>query len=175
MNISSFYVSNKNKLRENILLFLIISILAYFIIFSKSNFQIMSDIISIFINIIVPSLFPFILFGNILTSSGYFYLIAKSKLCLLLQKIFNTSYHGTSAIIFGFLFGYPNGARYINDLYMENKISHKEAEYLLLFVNNASPTFILSSIGIGMFGNISIGVILLISHVIASILIRIYI
>lgn len=40
---------------------------------------------------------------------------------------------------------------------------------MLLFINNSSPAFVLSSIGIGMFSNIKIGVILLISHVLASI------
>lgn len=173
MNISSFYINKKNKLHENTLLFLIVSILSYFLVFSKTNFKILSNVVAVFLEILVPSLFPFILFGNILTDSGSFYLIAKSKFNKIIQKVFRTSSYGASSIIFGFLFGYPNGARYVNELYEKNKISYGEAEYLLLFVNNASPTFILSSIGIGMLQNIRIGAFLLLSHILASMLVGI--
>ena len=40
-----------------------------------------------------------------------------------------------------------------------------------MFVNNSSPAFILSSVGVGMFGNIKIGVLLLVSHILSSLLI----
>ncbi len=173
MNIYSFYINKKNKFIQNILLFFMITILSYFLVFSNTNFKIMSDIIEVFINILLPSLFPYILLSNILSNSGCFELIATSKLNVLIQKIFKTSSYGASAIIFGFLFGYPNGAKYVNDLYSKKKISYKEGEYLLLFVNNASPTFILSSVGIGMFKNIRIGILLLLIHIISSVIIGI--
>lgn len=173
MNISSFYITKKHTLYENLLLTFTISILAYFLVFSKTNFEILVNIVDVFLEILVPSLFPFILFGNILTSSGCFELIASSKFCKITSLVLKISTYSASAIVFGFLFGYPNGARYVNGLYEKKKISFSEAEYLLLFVNNASPTFILSSIGIGMLKNIKIGVVLLISHILSSILIGI--
>lgn len=173
MNISSFYITKKNKLYENILLLFILSILTYFLVFSNINFKIVSDVVNVFLKILVPSLFPFILFSNILSLSGCFNLIANSKICKLIKLFFRISTYSASAVIFGFLFGYPNGARYINELYEKNRISYKEAEYLLLFINNASPTFILSSVGIGMLKNIRIGSLLLISHIISSILVGI--
>ena len=173
MNISSFYITKKHNLYENLLLTFTISILAYFLVFSKTNFEILVNIVDVFLEILVPSLFPFILFGNILTSSGCFELIASSKFCKIISLVLKISTYSVCAIIFGFLFGYPNGARYVNELYEKKKISFSEAEYLLLFVNNASPTFILSSIGIGMLKNIKLGVILLISHILSSILIGI--
>jgi len=171
MNISSFYINKKNKLFKNILLFFILSILAYFLVFSKTNFQIMSNTVNIFLEILVPSLFPFILFSNLLTLSSSFNLIAKSKFNKLIKKVFKISSSAASSIIFGFLFGYPNGARYVNELYEKKKINYDEAEYLLLFVNNASPNFILSSVGIGMLQSIQTGVVLLVSHIFGAILI----
>jgi len=173
MKLFGLYINKKSKVFENLSLLFILSILSYFLVFSNSNFKIMSDILDIFISIILPSLFPFILFSNILIYSNYFNLIVNTKLSKVIKKFFRTSDYGTSAIIFGFLFGYPNGARYVNELYESKKISFKEAEYLLLFVNNSSPAFVLSSVGIGMFQNIRIGVLLLLSHVVSSVIIGI--
>ena len=147
------------------------SILSYFIIYSKLNYKIVKNIVDIFISSILPSLFPFILFSNILIYSNYFSLISNSSINNIVKHFFKVSNYGASAIIFGFLFGYPNGARYVNELYEKKKISFKEAEYLLLFINNGSPAFILSTIGIGIFQNLKIGVFLLISHILASILV----
>jgi len=131
----------------------------------------MSDIVDIFITIVMPSLFPFMLFSNILIYSNYFNLLSDTILNKIISNFFGTTNYGSNAITFGFLFGYPNGARYVNELLNNNKIKFTEAEYLLYFINNSSPAFILSSIGIGIFNNIKIGVILLVSHIISSIII----
>ena len=173
MNISSFYINKKSKLKQNFIYIFILTILTYFLAFSKANYKITYDILDTFLKILVPSLFPFTLLSNIIIYSGYHNLLAGSKLNYIIQKIFRLSKYSASAILFGFLFGYPNGARYINKMYEEKKISFKEAEFLLLFTNNSSPAFILSSVGIGMFGNIKIGIVLLLSHITASVLIGI--
>lgn len=171
MKILRVYINKKSKIFQTISLILILSILSYFVVYSKSNYKIVTNILDIFISTVIPSLFPFILFSNILIYSNYFNLIANTRFSKNIQRFFKTSNYGSSAVIFGFLFGYPNGARYVNELYETKKITFKEAEYLLLYINNSSPAFILSSIGIGMFENIKIGTLLLISHILASILI----
>lgn len=171
MKIFSLIINKKSKIFQNIFIILILSILSYFLVFSKTNFEITSNIVSIFISIVIPSLFPFILFGNILIYSNYFNLLVNSSINKIIKLYFKTSNYGASAIIFGFLFGYPNGARYVNELYENKKIGFKEAEYLLMFVNNSSPAFILSSIGVGLFHNIRIGILLLASHITSSIII----
>lgn len=171
MKIFSVYINNKNRILQTIIIFFILTILSYFLVFSRSNYEITFNIVNIFITTIVPSLFPFILFSNILIYSNYFMLIANTSINRIIKRFFNISTYSASAVLFGFLFGYPNGARYVHELYEDRKITFKEAEYLLTFINNSSPAFILSTIGIGMFQNIRIGVLLLISHILASILI----
>lgn len=171
MKIFSVYINNKNRILQTIIIFFILTILSYFLVFSRSNYEITFNIVNIFITTIVPSLFPFILFSNILIYSNYFMLIANTSINRIIKRFFNISTYSASAVLFGFLFGYPNGARYVHELYEDRKITFKEVEYLLTFINNSSPAFILSTIGIGMFQNIRIGVLLLISHILASILI----
>ena len=171
MKFISFSLNKKHKLINFLSLIIMVYILAYFLVFSKSNFQIMSSIVRIFLEIVMPSLFPFILFSNILIYSNFFELFKKSAICKLIGKFFGINKTCASSVLFGFLFGYPNGSKFVNELYNCKKISYKEAEYLLLFINNSSPAFILSSVGIGMFKNIYVGVLLLFSHITASVII----
>ena len=66
------------------------------------------------------------------------------------------------------------GAKTVSKLYEDSEISKYEADKLLLFINNCNPAFILSTIGIGIFHNIYIGILLATSHYISSILIGIF-
>lgn len=171
MKFISFNVNKKSKIFKIFSLTIMLSILAYFVIFSNSNFEISQNILAVFLKIVMPSLFPFILFSNILIYSGYFKLFKETKLCQFLAWFFKISKNASLSVIFGFLFGYPNGAKFVNEQYEKGEISRNEAEYLLSFINNSSPAFILSSVGIGMFGNIKIGILLLFSHIGASVVI----
>ena len=87
------------------------------------------------------------------------------------SKLFNVSKNSSLAIIIGFICGFPMGAKAINELYKKGNITYNDVVKLLRFVNNCSPAFILSTIGVGIFFNIKIGVILLISHILSAIII----
>ncbi len=178
MRVSSFYLSDRQNKKifkhsnKYISLYIYFSI-AIFLIFAKSNFSVMSNVTYTYIYIIIPSLFPFILFNNILIDSKYYLYISSSKLAYILSKIFKTNIYGACAIIIGFTMGYPNAARYLNEMYVNNHISLSESRRLMLFVNNPSPVYLISAIGIGMFNNIYIGIVLIISCILSSLLISI--
>ena len=87
------------------------------------------------------------------------------------KKFFNVSGEGGLALIMGIISGYPTGAK-IAVNFRENKIcSKEEAERLLAFTNNSGPLFILGTVGISLFGNLKIGYILLVSHIISCIIV----
>ena len=117
MKFISFSLNKKHKLINFLSLIIMVYILAYFLVFSKSNFQIMSSIVRIFLEIVMPSLFPFILFSNILIYSNFFELFKKSAICKLIGKFFGINKTCASSVLFGFLFGYPNGSNFVNELY----------------------------------------------------------
>lgn len=178
MKITSFYLSNKkNKNRFNdgnrYISLCIYFFIATFLIFAKSNFSIMSSITNTYLTIIIPSLFSFILFNNILINSNYYSYISNSRLVYILAKIFKTNIYGATSIIIGYTMGFPNSARYLNEIYLKNQISKLEAQKLMLFVNNSSPIFILSAVGIGMFSNIYVGIVLLVSCTLSSLIIAV--
>ena len=141
---------------------LLILCLSFLFIFQQTNYITVKNTITIFLNSVLPSLFPFILFTNILINSDII-----SQLTSIFKKFSDI----ISVIIIGFLCGYPMGAKITNKYYLDGKISKKQAYFLMSFVNNCNPIFILSTIGICVFNNIYIGLILCISHYLSSLII----
>ncbi|MFR6095072.1 MAG: sporulation protein [Dysosmobacter welbionis] len=66
--------------------------------------------------------------------------------------------------------GYPIGAKTAADLYRENLVSREEAERLLAFCNNSNPVFLISVLGVGVFGSVRAGVWLWLIHVLSALL-----
>lgn len=160
------------QFKQIIKFLLFLFILSLLLIFSKQNFASVTTSTKIFLSNVFPSLFPFILFTNVLLNSNIVNYLSKilGKPIALLFKIPKDS---VIAIIIGFLCGFPMGAKAVDNLYQTHKINHKQAKKLLTFVNNCNPSFILSTIGIAVFYQIQIGVLLLISHYLSAILIGI--
>lgn len=88
-----------------------------------------------------------------------------------MKPIFNVPGESAVAMILGTISGYPVGARVVCNLKNQKLISKIEAERLISYTNNSGPLFILGTVGIALFGDKRIGIILLISHILASILV----
>lgn len=73
-----------------------------------------------------------------------------------------------AAILLGTISGYPVGAKVVCNLKNQKVISKTEAERLISFTNNSGPLFILGTVGIALFKDKRIGIILLVSHILAS-------
>ena len=69
----------------------------------------------------------------------------------------------------GIVSGYPVGARIVTSFRSNNLCTKEEAERLITFTNNSGPLFILGTVGITLFYDISIGLLLLFTHVLAAI------
>lgn len=94
---------------------------------------------------VVPTLFPFLMLSDImvrLNTTDYISVM----LSPVTKPFLSISPSANYAIITGLLCGYPVGAKTCADLVREKKISIHEGNYLLTFVNNASPAFISSYI-----------------------------
>lgn len=149
-----------NKKTTSVLLLIIC--LLFLFIFQQTNYTSVKNTVNVFLSSVLPSLFPFILFTNILINSDTI-----SQVTSIFKKYDNI----ISVVIIGFLCGYPMGAKITNKYYIDGKISKKQAYFLMSFVNNCNPIFILSTIGICVFNNIYIGLILCISHYLSSLII----
>lgn len=123
-------------------------------------------------SILIPGLFPFLVLADLAVKSG-----ACSFLGRLLRKPIAHLFHlpgccGT-AIFIGLVGGYPAGAITTAELYRSGAVTQEEARRLLRFCVNAGPAFIISTVGVGLLGNVRIGLLLYIAHVISALLIGI--
>lgn len=164
---------NKSKSKKILLTLSFLLILIYLLVFAKINFSLTKNIVNYWINTLIPSLFPFLLFSEILINTNLSYYF--SKLFAFIPKhILKLPIKSVISIIIGFLCGYPNGAKSIILLYEQGDIDKSTANRLLSFLNNCNPIFILSSVGIGVFCDIYAGIALALSHYIAAIIIGIF-
>lgn len=92
---------------------------------------------------VLPVLFPFMLLCNLLIRFNLLERILP-RICAPFRFLFGCSQYGAFAILTGFLCGFPMGAKVTRDLQKQGKISEQEAYVLYGFVNNLSPSFILS-------------------------------
>ena len=107
------------------------------------------------VSVLIPSLFPFFICVNLTSALGLTGVLAR-VFAPVMRQMFHVSGAGCTAVLCGAAGGYPSGAQCVAALYREGPLSRAEAEYLLLFCNNAGPAFLFGAVGtvlgIGMTG-----------------------
>jgi len=76
------------------------------------------------------------------------------------KRLFRVGEAGACAYILGTLCGFPIGARTAASLYDRGDISSRELERILVFCNNPSPAFIISTVGASVLGRTDIGILI---------------
>ena len=122
----------------------------------------------LFFNAIFPSLFPFLVVINIIISYDGIRIYSK-LLGNIICKPLKLPKECNFPLLISVLCGYPLGARYTCDLYEKNIIDLNTCERLLNIASNASPLFIIGSVGASMMLSTEIGYILLLSNILSCI------
>lgn len=117
-------------------------------------------------NSVIPSLFPFFVATELLMHTQIVFQIG-ILLNKFMKPIFNVRGEGAFAFIMGIISGYPIGAKIATNFRQNNICSKEECERLLSFTNNSGPLFIIGTVGILMYGNTAIGLLLFITHILA--------
>lgn len=128
--------------------------------------------LNLVIKTILPTIFPFSFICNLLICYDGISLYSKilgPLLCRPLKLSKNSSFPIAASV----LCGYPLGCKYCCDLYNLGYINKKEFERLLNIASNASPMFLIGSVGATMFGNTKLGFILLIANYLSPLIIGI--
>lgn len=91
----------------------------------------------------IPSLLPFMILSGIMVRME---LTEKASLIIypIVKPLYKVRKNVCYAMLMGFLCGFPMGARVVDDLYMRQMITKREAEYLLAFCNNIGPVYFCS-------------------------------
>lgn len=138
------------------------------LIFSKSNLPAIKSGLSLWANSVVPSLFPFFVATELLMHTNIITLFG-NVLNQYMKPLFNVRGEGAFAFIMGMISGYPVGAKIASNFRQNNICSKEECERLLSFTNNSGPLFIIGTVGILMFRNTTIGILLFVTHLLACI------
>ncbi len=159
-------------LRRNLIPIGILLLLILLVVFSEDAFQSAHNGLTLWVNNVVPSLFPFLICLEILKKTNIIQVIGKIVEPIL-RPVFHIPGCGAFAIIMGMCSGYPIGAKFAASLRDTNQCSKVEGERLLAFTNTSGPLFIVGAVGIGMFAEPKIGFLLLLTHFIAALLVGI--
>ena len=130
----------------------------------------MRDGIKLCGNVILPSLFPFFVLSSLVVELGMSRYLGK-LLEPVMAPLFRVNGNCAAALALGFVGGYPVGAQTAIQIYENGQCSRTEAERMLAFCNNSGPAFILGVVGAGVFGSGAAGLLLYLTHLLASLLV----
>lgn len=156
------------SVRENLLSIIFILFTISLVIFSRSNLSAAKTGLSLWANSVVPSLFPFFIATELLSYTSVISVLGSYLNCLM-RPLFNVPGEGSFPFIMGIISGYPTGAKIVSKFKNDGICTPIEAERLLAFTNNSGPLFIIGTVGISLFGNVEIGILLLVTHILACI------
>ena len=157
----------KEAYRELFLGLAIVCAALALILWPKEAMAAMKDGLRLCGNVIIPSLFPFFVLSSLVVELGLSRYLGK-LFQPVMAPLFRVNGACASAVALGFVGGYPVGARTAIALYQSGQCSKTEAERLLAFCNNAGPAFILGVVGAGVFGSGTVGLLLYLAHIAAS-------
>ena len=109
---------------------------------------------------VIPSLFPFTVLSSLLLSSRALYPLAK-RLLRPIYILFGLGGNSGCALILGLICGFPVGASVGVSLYEQGEISEDELSRLLSLANHPSPAFLFYGVGVSLFDNRRLGLLLL--------------
>ncbi|GEL75987.1 sporulation integral membrane protein YlbJ [Tenuibacillus multivorans] len=147
-------------------IFLAIAIIVY----PDQSFDASIRGITLWLEVVFPSLLPFFIVAELLLAFGIVRLIGMI-LEPLMRPLFNIPGSGGVVIGMGLASGYPSGAKITSRLRQEGVLTQTEAERLVSFTNASNPLFIFGAIAVGFFHDPKTGLLLACSHYIGAVLV----
>ncbi len=127
------------------------------------------DGIKVWATKVLPTLLPFFILTKLLSNTKFIPMIEK-KISPLTQKLYGVGGVAGYIYIISIISGYPVGAKLTSDFYADGKISKSDAIAITAFTSTSGPLFIIGSVAISLFGNIKMGIIILLSHYLGALL-----
>lgn len=122
--------------------------------------------------VLVPSMLPFFIMSEIILNLGIVKILG-GLLEPVMRPVFNLPGPTSFVLAMGFTSGFPIGAILTRRLCEEGFCTTYEGERLVAFTNNSSPLFILAAVGVGMFHDPALGLLLAVSHYLSNLLLGI--
>ena len=135
-------------------------------------FDTVSFSLNIWVNSLIPSIFPFFVLSDILITYHITNYIPK-WIKNAFSYIFGVNNNVVSIFFLTIFSGFPAGARMIRMMYDKEIINLKDVEQALIFTHFSNPLFVVSTVGGCFLKSIKLGYIVLISHYLGNIILGI--
>ena len=123
-------------------------------------------------NVVIPSLFLFLVLANFWVTSGFVEMLSKG-LAPLTRLLFRLPGSCAGVLFLGMIGGYPVGISMTATLFRQHRITKNEAQRLCSFAFNAGPAFVVFAVGDAMLHSFRAGVLLYASVVLSALLLGI--
>lgn len=159
----------KRTLRDEIssVIFLVIT-LSFGLTMSAEIGEYVKEGLGLAVKYVIPTSFPFMIVSDVYVCYGKpeNIRILRNAFC----SLFGFSPHCLATFICGNVVGFPIGAKMCADLYASGTVRADEAERLIPLSSNPSCAFVIGGVGMGIWGDIRVGLFLLVSIYSATVL-----
>lgn len=155
-------------LKRNLVPILIMLLICFFIIEPDIVSEGAFKGLLIWINNIIPYLFPMSVLANILLQYNFLYSLFE-RLSFISIKILKNKF-ALIPLFISFIAGYPSGAMTVNTMASCKRINNHEANYLTVFTNNCSFQFIAAAVSYSMLGHFYLYKYIIVPHLLGAIL-----
>ena len=165
-------LKNKEKSHRGSFFIMLASALSFLLLLLCSDIAIeyMRKGLKLCSTTVIPSIFPFMVISEMIVSSGLGSIIGKA-ISKPAKAILRVNDGVACAFILGAICGFPIGAKTISSLLDRGEIDRKTASFALTFCNNPGLAFVVSAVGVSLFGSLRLGVILYLSTILSAIII----
>lgn len=129
--------------------------------------------VEICLKTLIPSLFPIMALSTFILRTNALYLPCRA-LRKVTKFLFCLPENAGQIIFMALIGGYPVGLKMVSDSVKSGEITENEAKRLSMFCMNAGPAFTVTALGVGIYGNELIGIVIFISLCISTLLIGIF-
>lgn len=158
-----FLIMTMKKMGWLLLVTALLSVIVLMALFPEAALQSALRGLSIWWDVLFPSLFPFFVISEVLLGFGVVHLIG-TLLDPMMRPLFRIPGAGGFVAAMGYVSGYPVGAKLTAKLWEQKMVNREEGERLVAFTTSSDPIFLIGAVSIGFFHDPKIGLILALSH-----------
>lgn len=166
MVIAMFIKANFHKITATVLSLAIIIICTVLLIFAKECANGALNGIEMCINVLIPSLFPFMVVSSFIVKSGISNTLGK-PFKKIMKHLFGLNPCFAPVLLLSVTGGYPIGVKSCNELYKLGNADIQECKRASMFMVCAGPGFTVSFIGMSIYNDKKIGIIMLCSQILS--------
>ena len=157
----------KRKILNITMIIICVNVLIELLIKKEIIYDSVIYALNMWVNNLIPALFPFFIISDILINYNITLYIPKiiKDFC---KVIFNITDNMLSILFLSMISGFPSNARNTRSMYDNNLISLEEANHILIFSHFSNPIFVLTTVGVFFFNYEKVGIVLLIAHYLSN-------